>query len=64
MKTQMKHIAPGVYEDAAGAVHFSVPELMEHLHIEDTAENREQLSREMEDFLREFLPAAKVVIQD
>ena len=55
-KTAMKKIAPGVYEDAGGAVHFSVPELLAHLHIPDTPENREQFQEEMNDFLKEFLP--------
>ena len=34
-------VLPGVYKDAAGATHFSIPGLMDLCGMEDTPENRQ-----------------------
>lgn len=38
-------IAPGIWLDASGGVHFSVPELLEMVDLEDNATNREAVVR-------------------
>jgi hypothetical protein len=37
--TMAKRIAPGIWQDADGNVHFSVPEMMKQSGIENTPEN-------------------------
>lgn len=42
-------IAPGVWEDADGNLHFAIPEILAHCDLEDTPENRAlatQMARE------------------
>ena len=45
-------IAPGLWRDAAGDMHFSVPELLALFDIEDTPENREKVIVVLEQSLR------------
>jgi hypothetical protein len=50
-RNQLKRrIAPGIWEDVAGAIHFSIPELMEHFGLPPTQKNRQwatQICREI-----------------
>lgn len=39
----LDRLAAGVYVDAAGTLHLSVPELLEHHGYQDTPSNRETL---------------------
>lgn len=38
-----KTLAPGVWVDAQGALHLSLPDILAHFGYEDTIENREML---------------------
>lgn len=57
-------LAPGVWIDRDGGLHFSVPELLPILGLADTPANREAVSRMMADELRRLVPEAMVVEQD
>lgn len=59
-----RRLAAGVWEDTDGAVHFSVPELLAHLKVADTPENRTMLNDTICKLLREHWPAANIVETD
>lgn len=40
-----RDIAPGIWEDMNGQSHISVPEVLAHLGLPITAENREMVKR-------------------
>ena len=45
---RMTRLAPGVYDDGAGAMHLDVDELLEANGFEPTPENRRRLEGELE----------------
>lgn len=51
-KTEMRRISPGAYIAADGALHLSIPEMLDALGIPDTPESRELMTQ----FCREMLP--------
>lgn len=57
-------IAPGVWVDRAGGLHFSLPELLALMNVEDTPANRAELEQYVRDVLAVECPDAKVVVQD
>lgn len=40
LRSMMKQLQPGVYDDGAGGLHLFVPELLEASGVADTTENR------------------------
>lgn len=59
-----QRIAPGIWLDAAGDVHFSVPELLALVDLEDTLENREAVFRMACEVARQHSPTAMIIRQD
>jgi len=51
---------PGVWEDEDGALHFSLPEIMEHLGVLYTPENEERMRIMFDELLRARLPTAEI----
>lgn len=45
-------LAPGVWVDADGDVHFSVPELLAMVDLEDTPANREEVAQMVAGIMR------------
>lgn len=48
-----RRIAPGIWEDAEGHVHWSVPEILAFFDLTDTVENREQVIKTLREVHRE-----------
>jgi len=57
-------LGPGAWVDTAGALHFSLPELLAALAIEDTPANREELRRVIRDVMLAELPDVAIVETD
>jgi len=57
-------IAPGIWADAAGDLHFSVPELLAAFGWPDDAEHRASVEQVIEDVLRRQYPGVQIVKQD
>lgn len=51
-------LAPGFWVDADGALHVSIPELLEVFGLPDTEENRTALLARVEQQMHELLPDA------
>lgn len=51
-KVNSRRIAPGIWVDAEGNTHFSVPELLAMVDLEDTPENREAVIKIVADSLQ------------
>jgi hypothetical protein len=47
-----RRIAPGIWEDADGHVHWSIPELLSLVGLDDTPENQQAARRIIEESLR------------
>ncbi len=58
------YLGPGVWEDRAGALHVSVPELLAHFNIADTPANRDAVTRMMTEPRREQVPRATRIDHD
>ena len=56
-----KRLAPGVWTDKDGGLHFSLPELLALFELEDTPENRAIATDNIRAMLREQCPDAKIV---
>ena len=59
-----KRIAPGIWEDGAGHLHISVPELLELFDVADTPANREQCVQTVMDVITRAWPETDIVRQD
>lgn len=47
-----RRIAPGLWLDARGAAHWSVPELLEYFELPDTPANRARVTEMLEELAR------------
>ena len=56
-----RYLGPGIWEDMDGAVHFSLPEILAHMGVENTLKNQEQLREVVRVYLLKHSPAAKVI---
>jgi rhamnogalacturonyl hydrolase YesR len=56
-----ERIAPGIWRDANGDIHWSIPELLEMVELEDTPENRARVEKMLEDLMRKEHPEAKII---
>lgn len=56
-----KLIAPGIWEDKDGNVHFSLPELLALFELEDTPENRAIATENIKEMLRKQCPDVTIV---
>lgn len=59
-----RRVAPGIWLDANGDVHFSVPELLAFVDLEDTPENREAVVEMAIETFRAQNPTASIIRQD
>jgi hypothetical protein len=59
-----RRIAPGIWVDRFGDLHYSVPELLALFDLEQTAENVAAVTRQITEMLREEHPDAHVVRVD
>ena len=59
-----KRIAPGLWEDAAGDLHISVPELLALVNLEDTPDNRALAAEMARSVIREKLPKNMIVTRE
>lgn len=48
---KVRDLAPGMWEDATGAVHFSVPEMLAHMGLPYTEENRLMMVAQLKELL-------------
>lgn len=56
-----KRIAPGIWEDKDGNLHYSLPELLALFELEDTPENRRIATENIREVIRKQNPAATIV---
>jgi hypothetical protein len=56
-----RQLAPGIWEDTEGALHLSIPEILQHFGLEDTQQNRDRMMDLAKELLAEQLPKAKIV---
>lgn len=57
-------IAPGIWIDRHQGVHFSIPDILQHLGLPDTPEDRLLATRAIDDMLAEVAPGTQVVLTD
>lgn len=58
-----KRIAPGIWEDADGCTHFSIPELLALFDLEDTPENHTIVKQNITSMFKEHHPNQSVVFR-
>lgn len=58
-----KRIAPGIWEDADGCTHFSIPELLALFELEDTPQNHEIVKHNIASMFKEHHPDQAVVFR-
>lgn len=56
-----RRIGPGIWEDADGNPHFSIPELLALVGLDDTPENRERVTAMIRKMVHEQNPEAPIV---
>lgn len=56
-----KIIAPGIWIDEDGHSHWSLPDLLAHVELEDTSENRLKVAAMLEDLIVKQNPEAQIV---
>lgn len=56
-----KRIAPGIWEDMDGNLHYSLPELLALFELEDTPDNRRIATENIRDVVSKANPAATIV---
>lgn len=59
-----KRIAPGIWEDKNDKTHFSIPELLQHVGLDDTPENREEAKRMLVELFKELNPNCKLLYRE
>jgi hypothetical protein len=59
-----RRIAPGIWVDAAGDLHFSVPELLALFGWPDTPADRAELETVIREILAEQYPGVPVIHQE
>lgn len=61
-RNQLKRrLAPGFWEDQAGHLHISIPELLDHFDLPDTPENQAEVRRMMENLLHQHCPTTQII---
>lgn len=59
--TLQRRIAPGIWIDANGDPHWSIPELLELADLPDTPETRVAVVQMLKELLQEHHPWAKII---
>lgn len=61
-RNKLRHIiSTGIWEDADGNPHFSLPDLLKMVDLEDTAENRKILTAMLHEVIAEHMPDATII---
>lgn len=55
-----KRIAPGIWEDKKGQIHFSIPELLRLHDLEDAPENHEIVKGMLMELMKKFRPNVEI----
>jgi hypothetical protein len=58
-----KRIAPGIWEDKKGQVHFSIPELLALHDLEDTPENHVEVKKMLVELMKKNNPNTPVLFR-
>lgn len=58
-----KRIATGIWEDADGMPHFSIPELLAMVNLPDTPENQARVAKIIEKAVRKENPKCEIVFR-
>jgi hypothetical protein len=56
----VKEIVPGIWEDDAGGLHFSIPQLLDAFGWEDTAANRAEVLALVRNVVTHAFPDATI----
>ncbi len=56
-----RRIAPGLWLDQENGIHWSLPELLAHFELTDTAEHRAQVTAFVEDIIVSLNPGQKII---
>jgi len=56
-----RQIAPGIWEDTAGGIHYNVPELLALFDLPDTPEDRARAMASIKDTLSKQVPWTKII---
>lgn len=56
-----RQIAPGIWEDANGNPHFSLPDLLALVDLPDTLENRKRVTDMIRQMLQEQDPEVRII---
>lgn len=59
----MKRHGPGIWEDADGHIHWSIPELLAMVELPDTPENRESVKQMLLDMMKKGAPNAQIIFR-
>lgn len=57
-------IDTGIWVDADDNMHFHIPDLLKLVDLEDTPENREQVTTMIREVIAEHAPAAEIIDRD
>lgn len=57
----LRRVAPGIWIDADGNSHLSIPELLALVELPDTEENRANVLRTIEDVIRKNNPSGQIL---
>lgn len=58
-----RQIAPGIWEDQTGKVHFSIPDLLDHVGLEDTPENRKEAGQMLVEVMKKEMPNTPILFR-
>lgn len=56
-----KHIAPGIWEDKKGQIHFSIPDLLKLHDLEDTPENHAIVVEMIKELMKMHSPTTPII---
>jgi hypothetical protein len=62
--TLKKRLGPGVWEDAEGGVHFSIPEILKFFYCIDTPETRAETEAMLKAEIAKQHPQIKIIIRE
>jgi hypothetical protein len=57
-------IAPGIWQDRDGAIHFSITELLAMVQLEDTPAHRAEVERMIRAQLAQYAPGIEIIRQE
>jgi hypothetical protein len=58
-----RYHAPGLWEDIDGNIHWSLPDVLKHIGVEDTPENRKEAMAAIQELVRNINPSAHLLFR-